>query len=107
MASSGFTSMKSGLKTDTFIEAMLIEKQKQGYNELELDLETEALVRSIGNDPDPYGRLAKSIAPEIYGHEDVKKALLLQLVNTCANLRLIQFCNVRIVSCGVVNGNNG
>lgn len=78
---SGFKAMKSGLKTDTFIEAMLIEKQKQGYNELELDLETEALVRSIGNDPDPYGRLAKSIAPEIYGHEDVKKALLLQLVS--------------------------
>jgi hypothetical protein len=27
-----------------------------------------------------YNRLAKSIAPEIYGSEDVKKALLLQLV---------------------------
>jgi len=27
-----------------------------------------------------YSRLAKSIAPEIYGHEDVKKALLLLLV---------------------------
>ena len=27
-----------------------------------------------------YDRLARSIAPEIFGHEDVKKALLLQLV---------------------------
>jgi hypothetical protein len=27
-----------------------------------------------------YGKLASSIAPEIYGHEDVKKALLLLLV---------------------------
>lgn len=27
-----------------------------------------------------YSRLAKSIAPEIFGHEDVKKALLLQMV---------------------------
>lgn len=29
---------------------------------------------------DFYEKLAASIAPEIYGHEDVKKALLLQLV---------------------------
>lgn len=31
-------------------------------------------------DADPYTRLASSIAPEIFGHEDVKKALLLMLV---------------------------
>lgn len=29
---------------------------------------------------DLYDRLASSIAPEIYGHEDIKKALLLLLV---------------------------
>lgn len=34
----------------------------------------------MANDRDPYSRLAMSIAPEIFGHEDVKKALLLQLV---------------------------
>jgi DNA replication licensing factor MCM7 len=42
--------------------------------------ENEALVREIARDLDPYGRLASSIAPEIFGHDDVKKALLLQLV---------------------------
>lgn len=31
-------------------------------------------------DDDFYNKLATSIAPEIYGHEDVKKALLLLLV---------------------------
>jgi DNA replication licensing factor MCM7 len=34
----------------------------------------------VANSSDPYSRLALSIAPEIFGHEDVKKALLLQLV---------------------------
>lgn len=36
--------------------------------------------RVLPVEEDFYDKLAASIAPEIYGHEDVKKALLLQLV---------------------------
>lgn len=31
-------------------------------------------------EPDFYDKLASSLAPEIYGHEDIKKVLLLLLV---------------------------
>ena len=34
----------------------------------------------MANERDVYDRLASSIAPEIFGHEDVKKALLLLMV---------------------------
>lgn len=30
-------------------------------------------IQDISSDGNVYGRLAKSIAPEIFGHEDVKK----------------------------------
>lgn len=40
---------------------------------------TEAEIKQIA-EQDFYDKLATSIAPEIYGHEDVKKALLLLLV---------------------------
>jgi len=77
---SGFRAIKAGLQSDTYLEATSIEKHKQNYNDLEVDATTERQVREVAQDPDPYSRLAAAIAPEIYGHEDVKKALLLQLV---------------------------
>merc|ERR550532_2213221 len=50
-------------------------------DEAEVDLTeiTDEEVRQLQDD-DFYEKLANSIAPEIYGHEDIKKALLLLLV---------------------------
>ena len=44
--------------------------------------------------PDIYGRLAQSISPEIFGHEDVKKALLLLLCGGVAR-RLLDGIRIR------------
>eukprot|EP01035_Chromulina_nebulosa_P017145 gene17145-22659_t len=79
---SGFKAITAGLQADTFIEAYYIQKQKLTYDDLgsETELSADHIVREIASQPDPYSRLASSIAPEIFGHEDVKKALLLQLV---------------------------
>jgi DNA replication licensing factor MCM7 len=37
-------------------------------------------IERLAEDGDIYNKLARSLAPEIFGHEDVKKALLLLLV---------------------------
>lgn len=52
---------------------------KTDDDEVEAQELTEEEIRQIAED-DFYDKLASSIAPEIYGHEDVKKALLLLLV---------------------------
>jgi DNA replication licensing factor MCM7 len=65
---------------DTYIQAEQVLKEKQGYDQIAAERSARRTVESISADIDPYSRIAESIAPEIYGHRDVKKALLLQLV---------------------------
>ncbi|EQL01265.1 DNA replication licensing factor mcm7 [Ophiocordyceps sinensis CO18] len=76
----GFKAMKAGLLTDTYVEAHHIRQHKKAYSEMIIDAR---LVRRIDNyrqTGQVYELLAKSIAPEIFGHLDVKKALLLLLI---------------------------
>lgn len=40
----------------------------------------DVLLQEIAHGGDVYSRLSTSLAPEIFGHEDVKKALLLLMV---------------------------
>lgn len=76
----GFKALRAGLLTDTYLEATHIERLKKQYDQMKFTPEIAAKILQLTQDPDIYGRLAKSIAPEIYGHEDVKRALLLMLV---------------------------
>ncbi|KLU84671.1 DNA replication licensing factor mcm7, partial [Magnaporthiopsis poae ATCC 64411] len=76
----GFKAMRAGLLTDTYLEAHHITQHKKAYDEMAID---SRLVRKIDQfrvSGHIYEYLAKSIAPEIFGHLDVKKALLLLLV---------------------------
>eukprot|EP00397_Hematodinium_sp_SG-2012_P007465 GEMP01007511.1.p1 GENE.GEMP01007511.1~~GEMP01007511.1.p1 ORF type:complete len:652 (+),score=166.07 GEMP01007511.1:75-2030(+) len=63
----------------TFVHVHAISKHKQGYADMD-DEELEKEVAKMHKLPRLYDRLASSIAPEIFGHLDVKKALLLALV---------------------------
>ncbi|GMG37426.1 unnamed protein product [Ambrosiozyma monospora] len=82
----GFRALKAGLLTETYLEAQFVKQHKRKYETLGLTPEIEAKISAIveesqleGTTP-LYERLASSIAPEIFGHLDVKKALLLLLV---------------------------
>lgn len=50
------------------------------YSRYELRGDEEELIARLAEDGDIYNKLARSLAPEIFGHEDIKKALLLLLV---------------------------
>eukprot|EP01135_Chromosphaera_perkinsii_P009993 Nk52_evm28s1992 gene=Nk52_evmTU28s1992 len=71
--------MDTSLRASCFIDAHRIEKQKKGYAETVSSAEIEDQISELRKSNDLYDKLAGSIAPEIFGHEDVKKALLLLL----------------------------
>lgn len=73
----GFRAIKAGLLADTFLEAQHVQLLKKAQPERAMELMQPSLKASPD---DLYENLAKSVAPEIYGHLSVKKALLLQLV---------------------------
>jgi DNA replication licensing factor MCM7 len=67
---------------DACIEAFKIESQKKKYVDMQITEEDEAEIHKLrqeNSDDELFDRLSKSIAPEIYGMEYVKKALLLLL----------------------------
>ncbi|KZF26816.1 putative DNA replication licensing factor Mcm7 [Xylona heveae TC161] len=76
----GFKAIRAGLLTDTYLEAQYITQHKQAYDDLTIDLRTLRRIEQYRESGHMYEYLARSIAPEIYGHLDVKKALLLLLI---------------------------
>jgi len=76
----GFAAMRAGLTSNTFLEASRIIKEKKGYEISVQNKEIMTQVEDTIGDRDMYNKLSRSIAPEIYGLENVKKAILLLLV---------------------------
>ncbi|UEC42938.1 MAG: Minichromosome maintenance protein MCM [Methanothrix sp.] len=64
---------------DLFLEGNSIEMMEQEFEEIDIKAEDERLIRELSADPQIYENIRKSIAPSIYGYEEVKEALALQL----------------------------
>ncbi|BGP30035.1 DNA replication licensing factor MCM7 [Rhodotorula toruloides] len=76
----GLKAMRMGLLTDSYLEAHHVQQLKKQYEAMQLTPEIAREIEEIKAVPGLFSRLASSIAPEIFGHEDVKRALLLLLV---------------------------
>lgn len=75
----GFKALRAGLLTETYLEVQHVRQHKKQYELLELSDEVKQKIEELHREGGIYNRLALSIAPEIYGHLDVKKILLLLL----------------------------
>ncbi|HOX35377.1 MAG TPA: minichromosome maintenance protein MCM [Methanoregulaceae archaeon] len=64
---------------DIFLECNSIEVQEKEFEEVEIDEKAEEEIRALSRDPQIYRKITHSMAPTIYGSENVKEAIALQL----------------------------
>ena len=64
---------------NTVIEANHLGKREDAFAAFKLSQEDKQAILNLGRDPRVGRRIMKSIAPSIYGHEDIKKAIALSL----------------------------
>jgi len=64
---------------DLYIEGNSIEVLQQEYEEFEITEEDKEKIIALSRDENIYDKIVKSIAPAIYGYDDIKLAIALQL----------------------------
>ncbi|KAJ1724267.1 DNA replication licensing factor MCM7 [Coemansia erecta] len=78
----GLRALRAGLLADTLVEAHHVQPLKRRYEQLARAASAAQYMQlaALERGGDAYARVARAIAPEIFGHDDVKKALLLLMV---------------------------
>ncbi len=66
---------------DLFHKGISTEMTEQEFEEIDIDPEEEKIIIEMSKDPEIYEKIKHSIAPSIFGYDDVKEALALQLVS--------------------------
>lgn len=73
----------NGTKTtqfDLLIDANNVEAMQEDFYNIIISPEDEQEIKDLSNDPKLYKKLVNSLAPSIYGHDEIKESILLQLV---------------------------
>lgn len=62
-----------------YIDVVHVLGLQRDFEQVEIKEEEEKQIRELSGEPHLFERLVKSVAPAIYGHDEVKEALVLQL----------------------------
>lgn len=65
------------------LDVVSVEFEQNIYDEIVISPEDEIRIREMSHDPNIFGNVVRSIAPSIFGMEEQKKALALQLFGGC------------------------
>ncbi len=75
--------LKTGVPStryDLIMESNFIEPLEETFDDVQLSKKDIKEIIKLARDPKVYSKLVNSIAPSIYGHENIKEALVLQLI---------------------------
>jgi len=64
---------------EIYVDANSVESVEVEWEELDITPEDEKKILELANDPEIYSKLVASVAPALYGLEDIKEGIVLQL----------------------------
>ncbi len=64
---------------DVYMEGVSVEIEDEEFEDMEISEEEKAEIVELSNDPDIYEKMIASMAPSIYGYDQEKLAIILQL----------------------------
>ncbi|SNZ14856.1 replicative DNA helicase Mcm [Natronoarchaeum philippinense] len=64
---------------DVYMEGVSVEIEDEEFEDMEISEEDKAEIVELSNDPDIYQKMIESMAPSIYGYDQEKLAIILQL----------------------------
>ncbi|OYT56044.1 MAG: hypothetical protein B6U68_04025 [Candidatus Aenigmarchaeota archaeon ex4484_14] len=70
---------RESTKRDIYINTNYVEPSDIEYEELEITEEDEKKIKELAEDPKIFEKLSSSIAPTIYGFEEIKEAIVMQM----------------------------
>jgi replicative DNA helicase Mcm len=78
-----------GLSTrfELAVEVNNIIAMEETFEELDINDEDERQILELSEDPEIFDKLAKSISPSVWGYEEIKKSLVLQLFGGVQKIR--------------------
>ncbi|MCL5434520.1 MAG: minichromosome maintenance protein MCM [Candidatus Marsarchaeota archaeon] len=72
-----------------FLDTISISKKKKDFADVEINEEEKREIKDLAEDPQIFDKIAKSIVPSIYGHEEIKQAVALQLFGGTEGKQLV------------------
>ncbi len=72
-----------------FFDAVSIKAKQKEFAEIDISPDDERMIREFAKDPYIFEKVSKSIAPSIYGHNEIKQALALQLFGGTPDKKLV------------------
>ena len=78
-----------------FFDSISIKPKQKEFAEIDITREEEEQIREMAKDPKIFEKVAMSIAPSIYGHEEIKQSLAIQLFGGTPEKKLIDGSPIR------------
>ncbi|PIT84842.1 AAA family ATPase [Candidatus Micrarchaeota archaeon CG10_big_fil_rev_8_21_14_0_10_45_29] len=69
----------AGSMYSRYFEVNYINSLRRDFEEIEISEEEEKQIKALSKDPKIYEHIQKAVAPGIYGHDEVKKAVVMQM----------------------------